>query len=122
MMANPLYTRLQATADRLIKSYGQAGTVTRVGPVDPVEGGDPVSTPYPAKLVPMAYSAHEIDGTVIKVGDVQIYISAISLAITPTVGDLASVNGTTYRIERADPNLYDGVTPVVHIVQGRIGT
>ncbi len=29
-MANPIYARLQATAQRLIGKYGQAGTVTRL--------------------------------------------------------------------------------------------
>jgi len=119
-MANPLYARLQQTANRLITSYGQAGTVTRETPPDPNEGGDPVPTPYPAKLVPMTYQAREIDGTVILVGDVQLYISAVGLAITPIPGDYASVNGKTYRIINSDPNLYDGATPVVHICQARI--
>lgn len=119
-MPNPLYARLQATANRLITKYGQQGTVTRVTPPDPNVGGDPVETAYPAKLVPMAYQAREIDGTVILVGDVQLYISAIGLAITPTPGDYASVNGKTYRIINSDPNLYDGATPVVHICQARI--
>ena len=121
LMANPLFARLQATADRLIKSYGQQGTVTRLGAIDPVEGGDPVETAYPAKLVPMAYTAREIDGTVILAGDVQLYISSVGLPITPQPNDTASVNGKTYRIINSDPNLYDGVTPVVHICQARIG-
>lgn len=118
-MTNPLYTRLQQTAERLIKAYGQQGTVTRLGPVDPVEGGDPVETAYPAKLAPMTYQAREIDGTVILAGDVQLYISAVGLAITPQPNDTAAVNGKVYRIINSDPNLYDGVTPVVHICQAR---
>ena len=89
-MANPLYARMQATAQRLIAKYGQAGTVTRIAPPDPVNGGDPLETAYPATLVPMAYDARNIDGTVIKTGDVQIYISAVGLAITPQVDDIAT--------------------------------
>ena len=119
-MPNPFYARLQAVAERLIKSYGQQGTVTRVGPVDLIEGGEGTETAYPAKLVPMAYSAREIDGTSIKVGDVQIYISAVGLSIVPEPGDLVAVNGKTYRVITTDPNLYDGATPVVHICQARI--
>ncbi|WP_312416692.1 hypothetical protein [Shinella sp.] len=120
-MANPLYARMQATAQRLIAKYGQAGTVTRLSQPDPIEGGDPVETAYPAKLVPMTYQAREIDGTVILAGDVQLYISSVGLAITPLPGDMSSVNGKTYRIINSDPNLYDGITPVVHICQARIG-
>lgn len=119
-MANPLYARVQATAQRLIAKYGQAGTVTRIAPPDPVNGGDPAATPHPATLVPMAYDARNIDGTVIKTGDVQIYISAVGLAITPQVDDIATVGGKGYQIVNADPNNYDGVTNVVFVVQGRI--
>lgn len=119
-MLNPLYARLQATANRLITSYGQQGTVTRITPPDPNEGGDPVETAYPAKLVPMAYQAREIDGSVILVGDMQLYISSVGLPITPIPGDYAEANGKTYRIINSDPNLYDGATPVVHICQARI--
>lgn len=119
-MANPLYARLQATAQRLITKFGQTGAVTRIVEPDPSVGGDPVEAAYAATLVPMTYNAREIDGTVIKTGDMQIYISAVGLAITPGPGDYATANGKTYRIINSDPNLYDGQTPVVHIVQGRI--
>ncbi|SFH29475.1 hypothetical protein [Ensifer sp. OV372] len=119
-METPLYVRLQATAQRLIAKYGQAGVVTRLTPPDPVLGGEPVSTPYPATLVPMAYEARYIDGTNIRTGDMQIYISSVGLAIEPTVGDVVTANGTDYAIVNGDPNKYDGVTPVVFIVQGRI--
>ena len=119
-MATFNYAEMQAVADELIAEFGQAGTVTRPGTVDPIEGGDPVPTTYSAKLVPMAYSAREIDGTNILAGDMQIYISSVGLAIEPKPGDLVGANGKTFRIINGDPNRYDGVTPVVHIVQGRI--
>lgn len=119
-MANPLYARLQATAARLVAKFGQTGTVTREIQPDPMVGGDPTPDPHPAILVPMSYSARDIDGTVIKTGDMQIYISAAGLAITPGPGDYATANGKTYRIVNSDPQMYDGITPVVHIVQGRI--
>lgn len=119
-MSNPLYTRLQATANRLLTSYGQTGSVRRLTAPDPVTGGDPVETSYTAKLVPMGYTTREIDGTVIQAGDVQIYISSGGLAIEPTVGDIVvTSNGKQYRVVNGDPNNYDGVTNVVFIVQGR---
>ncbi|MHC2298155.1 hypothetical protein [Rhizobium mongolense] len=120
-MTNALYTRLQETARRLIEKYGQTGTVKRLTPPDPVAGGDPVPVDHNAKLVPMGYTARDIDGTVIQAGDVQIYISSVGLAIEPTVGDLVvTANGKQYRVVNGDPNNYDGVTNVVFIVQGRI--
>ncbi len=118
-MSNPIFARLQATAQRLIAKYGQKGTVKRITPPDPVLGGDGTETSYPATLVPMTYDAKYIDGTTIKSGDIQIYISAIGLPIMPTVGDIVSANGTEYHVLNSDPNVYDGVTAVVHIVQGR---
>lgn len=119
-MANPIYARLQATAQRLIAKYGQSATVKRITPPDPVYGGDPVVTTYPATLVPMAYESRYIDGTVIQTGDMQIYISSVGLAIEPTVGDVVTANGADYAIVTGDPNKYNGVTNVVFIVQGRI--
>ncbi|KKX25299.1 hypothetical protein [Rhizobium sp. LC145] len=119
-MPNALYTHLQSVAHRLIGKYGQQGTVTRFSAPDPVEGGEPVPIDYPATLVPMAYQAHEINGTVILAGDVQIYISSVGLAIVPSPGDTVTANGKTFRIINGDPNRYDGVTDVVHIVQGRL--
>lgn len=114
------YADMQATAHELIEEFGQVGVVTRFTVPDPVLGGEPVPTPFPATLVPMAYEARYIDGTVIRTGDMQIYISAVGLAIEPTVGDIVTANGTDYSIVNGDPNKYDGVTAVVFIVQGRI--
>jgi len=119
-MATFEYAEMQAVADELVTEFGQQGTVTRIVEPDPSVGGDLTETAYAATLVPMAYNAREIDGTVIKTGDMQIYISAVGLVITPGPGDYATANGKTYRIINSDPNLYDGQTPVVHIVQGRI--
>ncbi|MBD9635469.1 hypothetical protein IB277_04025 [Ensifer sp. ENS07] len=114
------YIEMQATAHELIEEFGQVGVVTRLTPPDPILGGEPVSTPHPAALVPMAYEARYIDGTNIRTGDVQIYISSVGLVIEPTVGDIVSANGTDYAIVAGDPNKYDGQTNVVFIVQGRI--
>lgn len=120
-MANPLYARLQLLAERLITKYGQMGKVIVISEPDPVEGGDPVPVEHPAKMFPDKYEAREIDGTVIKTGDVKLYISSVGLTVEPTVGMYAVMaDGKTYRIENADPNRYDGVTNVVFIVQARI--
>ena len=119
-MATFDYADMQATAHELIEEFGQTGAVKRITPPDPVYGGDPVETAYPATLVRMAYEARYIDGTVIQTGDMQIYISAVGLPIEPTVGDVVTANGADYAIVAGDPNKYDGITPVVFIVQGRV--
>lgn len=62
----------------------------RPAPPDPVYGGEPAVTFYLATLVRMAYEARYIDGTVLQTGDMKIYISAVGLAIEPTVGDVVT--------------------------------
>ncbi|NTG48583.1 hypothetical protein G6M04_14415 [Agrobacterium rhizogenes] len=119
-MANAIYTRFQATAKRLIEKYGQSGTLKRVMPPDPIEGGEGSVTPYAAKLVPMTYDQRYINGTTILTNDRQVYISSVGLAVVPQVGDIVSAGGVDYHVINADPNNYDGVTNVVFIVQGRI--
>ena len=119
-MATFDYAEMQAVAEELIAEFGQQGTVTRVAPPDPVYGGDPVETAYTAALVPMAYDARYINGTTILTGDMQIYISSVGLAIEPAPGDIVTANGKQYAVINADPQKYDGITPVVHILQGRI--
>lgn len=117
---NPFFAEMQAVAEELISEFGQSGTVTRYATPDPVYGGEPVPDPHPAKVFPDKYEAREIDGSVIEAGDVKIYISSVGLAITPKPGDTATCNGKAYRIINSDPQMYDGVVPVVHIVQGRL--
>lgn len=113
------YVRLQKSARRLTAKFGQVGDVKRITTGDHIYGGGPTVSSYPATLIAMAYEARYIDGTTIKTGDMQIYISAVGLAIEPTVGDVVTANGTDYAIVNGDPNKYDGATPVVFIVQGR---
>lgn len=118
-MATFDYAEVQAVADELITEFGQSGTLTRSTKPDAVLGGEPVGTPYPVTLVPMTYEAREIDGTLIKAGDVKLYLSAVGLPIDPKPGDQVTVNGKTFRIINGDPNRYDGATPVIHICQAR---
>lgn len=119
-MATFDYAEMQAVADELITEFGQAGTVTRTTPPDPVEGGEGTETAYPATLVPMSYDQRFIDGTNITTADRQIYISSVGLAIEPAPGDIVTAGGVTYHVIAGDPNNYDGITSVVFIVQGRI--
>ncbi|WP_416066100.1 hypothetical protein ACK9YZ_07035 [Rhizobium sp. ZK1] len=120
-MTDPLYTRLQATAQRLITKYGQAGTIRRITPSDPVTGGDGTTRDYPCRLFPAGYDRRYVDGTNILASDKQLYIGSIGIGVSPKVGDVAiGADGTEYHIVHDDPNNYDGVTDVVFITQGRV--
>lgn len=118
-MSNPLYGRLQGTADRMVSKYGQTGSIITTTPPDQIEGGDPVAAPHACRLVTMAYDQRYINGSTILAGDVQIYISAVGLDIEPLVGMQVSASGKSYLIVNIDPNRFDGQTPVVYIAQGR---
>lgn len=116
-----VYGRLQATAQRLITKYGQAGNIRRIAPPDPVTGGDGAPTDYPCRLFPASYDRRYVDGANILASDKQLYIGSIGIGVSPKVGDVAiGADGTEYHIVNDDPNNYDGMTSVVFIVQGRI--
>lgn len=120
-MANPLYARLQATANRLITKYGQTGKVTRYTAPSGSEGGEPVAEEHTAKLVPLTYDKRLIDGTRIHTADRAIYISSVGLLIEPRPDDIVTdAKGVQYTIIAGDSNNYDGLTNVVFVVQGRI--
>ncbi|MGO7686271.1 hypothetical protein ACC696_16630 [Rhizobium ruizarguesonis] len=121
-MPSPLFTRLQATAHRLISTYGQAGSIKRIMPPDPIFGGDGAETAYAATLVPMTYDQRYVNGTTILSTDRQLYISSVGLAVVPQVGDIATASGLDYHVVAADPSNYDGVTNIVFVVQGRIAS
>jgi len=119
-VADPLFTRLQATAQRLITKYGQAGTIRRISPPDPVLGGDGTTVDYACKLFPATYDRRYVDGANILASDKQLYIGSISIGVSPKVGDVAiGADGMEYLIVHDDPNNYDGQTNVVFICQGR---
>jgi hypothetical protein len=120
-MSNPLSTRLQVTAQRLITKYGQAGTIRRITPPDPVLGGDGTTTDYACRLFPATYDRRYVDGTNILASDKQLYIGSIGISVSPMVGDVAiGADGTEYHIVNDDPNNYDGQVNVVFIIQGRV--
>ncbi|WP_017993938.1 hypothetical protein [Rhizobium leguminosarum] len=122
-MADPLFTRLQSVAQRLITKYGQAGKVRRVTPPDPVTGGDGTPTDYNCRLFPATYDRRYVDGTNILASDKQLYIGSIGIGVSPKVGDVAiGADGTEYHIVHDDPNNYDGQVNVVFICQGRTAT
>jgi len=118
-MATFDYAEMQAVAEELITEFGQQGTIKRITPPDPVLGGDAVEMPYTATLVPMTYDQRYVNGTTILEGDVQIYVSSNGLAIRPSVGDIITCGGVDYHVVDNDPNNYDGMIDVVHVVHAR---
>jgi len=100
------YTRLQATANRLLKGKGQTLTLTKVtaGTYNPATGamtGATTSTQTAYGAV-FDYGTKQIDGTLIKAGDKQLLLSAFKTdgtALTaPVLGDTVSIGGVVYTL------------------------
>lgn len=53
------------------------------------------TTPYTCYGLQRSYRQREIDGTVVKVGDIEATIAASGLAITPTTTDKLKLEGST---------------------------
>lgn len=100
------YTRLQNTAQKLLKGKGQSLTLTKVtaGTYNPATGamtGTTTSTQTAYGAV-FDYGTKQIDGTLIKAGDKQLLLSAFKTdgtALTaPVLGDTVSIGGVVYTL------------------------
>jgi hypothetical protein len=88
------YTRPRATAERLIARFGQTGALRRM-----VSDGDPFNpvlteTDYVCTFAVLDYAKRDIDGTLIRQTDQQIYLSTAGLSVTPETTDQLVVGGT----------------------------
>lgn len=85
-MADPLYTRLYATADRLLSKYGKAAQIETDGaPTGPPHNPQPgAPTVSPCVYVESKNEISERPSTVIQVGDVFGYM-APSAQVPPTL-------------------------------------
>ncbi len=112
------YSRMAATATRLIDKAGQAVTlkIRTPGVIDEVtgEGGDTFADTQ-AKGVKLNFKAAEIDGTVILVNDFILLVDG-EQELTP--GDKAVMEGVTFEIINAWP-LSPGGTRLITKAQCR---
>ncbi|WP_133623022.1 hypothetical protein [Erwinia sp. LJJL01] len=96
------YSRMRATAKRLLTENGMKYGVTRKGGISVVAGRE-VHQPdveFTATGVRTEYVPEEIDGKNILAGDVRVVFSAdAELAI----GDLVEIDGKQYRIIKPNP-------------------
>lgn len=94
------YTDLANVATQLLTDKGQQITITRnvVSSLDPVTG---IATPGTAVTITgygaaFDYNKSEIDGTLIRNGDIRLIFQATSTA--PEVDDIATVDSIDYRV------------------------
>jgi len=97
---------------------GQIQRTTR-GEYDPVEAAYPESTQsWTGKAITESYSAYEIDGAVIQVGDVKVLWLSDSANPDPEPGDRLTLGGETFRIINNEP-IKPGDTVFLHVIQAR---
>lgn len=110
------YSRLRATADRLIARFGVEAVLVRAGGID--ETTYPVvhlpETREPCVVIRDTYSAVERSGTLIEEGDVKLLIAVTQ--VPPTTADRLEVQGVTYALQSVEP-VQPG--PVVLLYQAR---
>ncbi|EOF5296648.1 hypothetical protein ACK1FV_003813 [Salmonella enterica] len=96
------YQRMQARTTRMLKQNGVAYNVTRKGSITVVGGVEYKSEAvlFSAVGVKTEYDPSEIDGTVIKNGDVQIVFTAEQEI---KIGDVVDIDGTAHRVVKPNP-------------------
>lgn len=119
-MTAALYTRLAATAVRLLAKYGAPLLLTRTteGEYDPETGTSTGGTAtYNVTGAAFDYAQDDIDGTLIRRGDMRVYI-APDAAVTPQTGDTLPVQGFVWNVVESRP-LQPADKIVLHDVQIR---
>lgn len=112
---------LQATASRLLKTYGDAVSLSySIGGVINHATGE-VTTPATNVTInghgyPGRYMANEIDGTNIQSGDIRLTLERISAR--PMPGWLCTVDGSAYRVMDVRP-VRSQADDVIYILQLR---
>jgi hypothetical protein len=105
------YDDMQETAGELLAEFGQSVTITKpgAGTYDNATGVNTpaASTTQTGLAIEEAYKAHEIDGTLVKVGDKKLMLSPLNAAgavlTAPLVGHSVTVGGVVYRIMSVEP-------------------
>lgn len=120
-MTAAIYTRLAATAVRMLTKYGAPLQLSRTsgGAYNPetgaVEGAG--TTVYPVTGAAFDYAQDDIDGTAIRQGDQRVYI-APDAALTPQTGDVIALHGADWAVVTSRP-IQPTDKVVLHDVQVR---
>jgi hypothetical protein len=111
------YSKMQATANRLLKGKGQEITLTRrtAGTYGPATGTAAVTTTTQTAYGAMfEYGDKNIDGVLIKEGDKQLLLSALNSAgtalVAPQLNDTVTINTVVYTVVRIKPLSPAGTT------------
>lgn len=115
------YEKSAASAQKMLKKYGQAGAIERKGqgtPTKPWESGSESVTSHAVTCVVTGYAASLIDGSAIKAGDKQVIIAARGLGIVPETTDIVVLANERYSIVSVEIVSPAGI-PIIYKVQAR---
>ncbi len=116
-------TNMLATAQRLIRAYGQSVSFARVveGAFVPTTGavGAGTTSSYTAYGAPVSVTAREVNRTTIFEGDMFVWTEVNAASSVPTIGDVPTISGIAYRVISVEKFVAQGST-VVYKVQVRI--
>lgn len=101
------YSELAGTADELIKEFGAIGQLRYApkGDYDPDAGAvvEPTPTLIDVKAVVFDYDDFLINGSLIQVGDKQVFVSAVGVSLDPDVTGEFIWEGKTYKVIKVKP-------------------
>ena len=116
-------TNMLATAQRLIRAYGQSISFARVveGAFVPTTGavGAGTTSSYTAYGAPMSYRSTEIDNETIMQNDMFVWAEVNAAASVPAIGDVATISAVAYRIINVEKFVAQGST-LVYKLQVRL--
>lgn len=108
-MVDPLYTRLEATARRLIAKYGKPAAVVRRTTSGPPHAPVVTETAHACTVADIGYSLTNRDATLIQTGD-KVGIMSTDLAIVPALPDKLRIDGQDYAFVEVQPLNPGGLT------------
>ncbi len=116
-------TNMLATAQRLIRAYGQSISFARVveGAFVPSTGavGAGTTSSYTAYGAPMSYKSTEIDNELIMQNDMFVWTEVNAAASVPAVGDVATISTFAYRVVNVEKYVAQAST-LVYKLQVRL--
>lgn len=114
-------SNLALTASKLLAAKGEPVTITFLGnnATNPITGASATPTAdtvYTGNGYPSKYMKKDVDGANIQAGDVRLILELIDER--PSVGCLATIDATTYRIMDVNPIRLTGAD-IIYICQLR---
>lgn len=111
------YEEMAASTAEILAEFGAAATLKRTatGAYDPATQTAAVTTTSQAVTAAVFdYNQHYIDGSLIKTGDKQVYLSAVGVAV-PLAGDVLTWQAGDYAVISVKPLAPAGISVLYEI-------